>query len=219
MKNNDQKILKNFVSEIKLPKYFYAQNLMDFIDNHMIALSQVIRILNNEKPEPKHIEMLQKSKNDYENLPKISNNDLDVINYIFHFNEIINILETDVLASYGTTSNYELNSDTVGNIINHLNDVGYRITGDCPNADWIGYDRNGTKGSDNAAFCVKAVNVGKAYHNDIDEKCSNDKCQTTYDDFPSMIYYDVILFYQLDVPVLKEVMNFKMYGSTKVIFG
>lgn len=92
MKNNDQKILKNFVSEIKLPKYFYAQNLMDFIDNHMIALSQVVRILNNEKPEPKHIEMLQKSKNDYENLPKISNNDLDVINYISHFNEIINIL-------------------------------------------------------------------------------------------------------------------------------
>jgi len=133
--------------------------------------------------------------------------------------EIINILETDVLASYGTTSNYELNSDTVGNIINHLNDVGYRITGDCPNADWIGYDRNGTKVTDNAAFCVKAVNVGQAYHNDIDEKCSNDKCQTTYDDFPSMIYYDVILFYQLDVPVLKEVMNFKMYGSTKVIFG
>lgn len=133
--------------------------------------------------------------------------------------EIINILENDLLASYGSTHNYELNEKTIGNIIDHLNEVGYRITGECPSDEWIGYDRNGTEVKDNASFCVRAVNVGEAYHNDIEDKCKNGKCSTTSDDFPSMIYYDVVLFYQLDVPVLNDVMNFKLYGSTKIIFG
>ena len=38
--------------------------------------------------------------------------------------EIINILETDILASYGTVSSYEVSTDTMTKIINHLNEVG-----------------------------------------------------------------------------------------------
>ena len=133
--------------------------------------------------------------------------------------EIINILETDTLASHGITHNYEINDETVSDIINHLNEVGYRITGKCPDGDWVGYDRNGTQVSDNASFCIRAVNVSQVYHDDIDEKCSNGKCNTTYDDFPSMIYYDVALFYQLDLPIVNQMFNLKLYGSTKVLFG
>lgn len=133
--------------------------------------------------------------------------------------EIINILETDILASYGTVSSYEVSTDTMTKIINHLNDVGYRITGDCPSGDWIGYDRNGSQVSSNASFCIKSVNVSNAYRNDLLDKCKNNKCDITYDDFPSMVYYDVILFYQLDIPIISKVFNLKLYGSTKTLLG
>lgn len=126
--------------------------------------------------------------------------------------EIINILETNNINSY------ELSMSTVNDIIAHLNEVGYRITGDCP-SNWTGYDRNGTKVSNNASFCIKATNVSDAYHKNIQDICKKAGCNPTSEDFPEMMYYDVILFYQLDVPVLKEVMNFKLYGSTKTIFG
>lgn len=136
--------------------------------------------------------------------------------------EIINILETDILASYGTVSSYEVSTDTMTKIINHLNEVGYRITGDCPSG-YVGYDRNYPNDkktvSTNASFCVRSVNVSNAYRNDLLDKCKNNKCDITYDDFPSMIYYDVILFYQLDIPIISKVFNLKLYGSTKTLLG
>lgn len=133
--------------------------------------------------------------------------------------EIINIIETDVLASYGTVSSYEVTSDTMTKIIDHLNEVGYRITGDCPSGEWIGYDRNGTKVNNNASFCIRSVNVSDAYKIDLQNKCNNNVCNITHDDFPSMVYYDVILFYQLDIPIISKVFNLKLYGSTKTLLG
>lgn len=130
--------------------------------------------------------------------------------------EIINILET---VQQGNSTTYELTDNTVEEIANYLNEVGYRITGNCPSGNWQGYDRNGQKVSNNAAFCVRAVNVSDAYHNDLNDKCKNGKCNATYNDFPTMIYYDVALFYQLDVPIIKQAFNLKLYGSTKILFG
>lgn len=132
--------------------------------------------------------------------------------------EIINAIEAGVLASYSVNENYELDNNTVNNIIENFNEVGYRISGDCPEG-WNGYNRNGTKTQNDAAFCVRAVIVEEAFHKDIEEKCENGKCQTTYGDFPSMVYYDVILFYQLDIPIIKQVFDLKLYGSTKIIIG
>ena len=90
--------------------------------------------------------------------------------------EIINIIQEEKLASYGTTSDYALTSDTIDDIVEHLSEAGYRITGRCPSSEWIGYDRNGSKvTNDSAAFCIRAVDVSDSYHNDIAEKCSNGK--------------------------------------------
>lgn len=134
--------------------------------------------------------------------------------------EIINIIETEVLASYGTTQSYEINSDTISGIVDLLNQAGYRITGRCPEGDWIGYDRNGNEVMNNtASFCIRAIDVGEAYHRDIEEKCKGGKCTPTTGDLPSMVYYDIALFYQLDVPVIKDAFNLKLYGSTKTLFG
>lgn len=69
------------------------------------------------------------------------------------------------------------------------------------------------------AFCVKANDVAKAYQKDLKDKCKNNKCQITSGDYPAMIYFDIMLFYQLDIPVIKGLMTFNVYGSTKVMFG
>lgn len=134
--------------------------------------------------------------------------------------EIINILETDVLASANKVNNYELGDNTIKSIIEHLNEVGYRITGSCPdNSNWVGYDRNGAKVASNASFCVRSVNVSDAYYDDSNKKCSNGRCQPTQGDYPKMVYYDIIVFYQLDIPIIKQVFNLKLYGSTKILYG
>lgn len=131
--------------------------------------------------------------------------------------EIINILESEKLSYNGN-----LDSTTANNIVNHLNEVGYRITGDCPSGDWVGYDRSGKALSNNvsnASFCIRAVDVSEAYYNDLEEKCKKNKCETTNGDLPKMVYYDVIVFYQLDIPIIKQVFSLKLYGSTKILFG
>lgn len=136
--------------------------------------------------------------------------------------EIINILETDEIAEYGITHDYAITEDVYNRIIDNLNDAGYRITGECPNGDgWVGYTRSSYSYIDNnnASFCIKAVNVQAAYHKDIEEKCTTADCTPTAGDFPSMIYYDVAVFYQLDVPFIKELFNLRIYGSTKILFG
>lgn len=133
--------------------------------------------------------------------------------------EIINIIESAKLASPGSTYNYALEDTTIEDIVDKLNEAGYRITGKCPSG-WTGYDRNGnTVSGDQAAFCVRVVDVSEAYYEDTVDKCRNGKCDVTYGDYPSMIYYDIALFYQLDIPIINDIMNFKLYGSTKVLFG
>ena len=133
--------------------------------------------------------------------------------------EIITIIQNEKIAAYSSNASYKLSNDTSKRIAEHLNEAGYRITGECPNNDWIGYDRNGNEVTKNAAYCIKINNVSKAFYSDLESKCKNDKCVVSLDDYPSMVYYDIVLFYQLDIPVLNNIMNFKIYGSTKVLFG
>lgn len=128
--------------------------------------------------------------------------------------EIINIVEAEVLAS-NKSKEFETKKDS---IIAYFNEVGYRITGKCPNEDgWEGYDRNGASNNDKAVFCIRSVDVEDAYRQDLLEKCKNGKCTVTYDDFPEMIYYDVIVFYQLDIPIVNEILTLKLQGSTKTL--
>ena len=133
--------------------------------------------------------------------------------------EILTILETEKISSTAT-SNYKLNNATVSKIVGELQDAGYRVTGKkCPDSTWIGYNRNGNITTNEVAFCVKANDVAKAYQKDLKDKCKNNKCQITSGDYPAMIYFDIMLFYQLDIPVIQGLMTFNVYGSTKVMFG
>jgi len=132
--------------------------------------------------------------------------------------EIINVIEKNV-----KKSGDELNSEVVSKIAEHLQNAGYRTTGNCGSEDWIGYNLAGIRigeGASNAAFCVRAVDVKAAYQKDAEDKCNvSSGCQTTESGMPPMYYYDIAVFYQLDIPVLKHVLNLKLVGSTKVIYG
>lgn len=127
--------------------------------------------------------------------------------------EIINIIDSN---EYGGSSG--LSQDTVDKIIEKFNEVGYRVTGTCPDG-WIGYDLNGNTSS-NPVFCVESVNVVSGIRSDIQEKCGGGKCTpTNANDFPTMVYHNIALFYQLDIPILNKLMNFRLYGSTKMMIG
>ncbi len=132
--------------------------------------------------------------------------------------EIINIIETDSLESSNSVSSH-IDSRTSQSIADLLGDAGYRITGRCPNNDWVGYDRNGNVTSNNnAAFCIKSTDVAEAYYDDASSRCRSN-CTSIAGDYPDMYYYEVVLFYQLDIPIIGGVFNFRIYGSTKVLFG
>ena len=132
--------------------------------------------------------------------------------------EIINIIENEDVPKNLKTE--VLTSKTVQEIVDHLQEAGYRLTNKCAD-DYTGYASNGkvTKGSD-AVFCVKANDVSETMKQSAQNECSAGECYITKNtEYPTMIYYDVILFYQLDIPVLKNVMKFEMKGSTKVLFS
>lgn len=129
--------------------------------------------------------------------------------------EIINILEKENATEI---NNQKLNKTTISQIVSTLEEGGYRTTGICPD-DFVGYDRNGSETKRNASFCIKANLVNEAYMNEIRDKCKNNKCIVTGGGYPTMVYYDIKLFYQLDIPVIRNIFNFTINGSTKVLFG
>ena len=128
--------------------------------------------------------------------------------------EVINILENTNATS---VKNHKLDSKTISKIVEALENGGYRTIGSCPD-DYVGYNRKGDEVSSNASFCIKANLVSETYKNDLKNKCKNNKCVITDDNLP-MVYYDVRLFYQLDIPIIRNIFNFTVNGSTKVLFG
>ena len=88
-------------------------------------------------------------------------------------------------------------------IVEYLKNTSYRTTGTCPkvgNGDnYQGFDREGKINNRNPAFCLKAVEVGGN------------------SELPSMMYYQVVVFYQLDLPIFNNVFNFRVSGDTKII--
>lgn len=127
--------------------------------------------------------------------------------------EIINIIQNEQVV--GT----ELSQTTLEAVKDHLADAGYRVTGKCPDG-YTGYDREGNENNNSAAFCIKANDLSNAFKIDLDKKCEGiDNCSGNTEDYPTMIYYDVVVFYQLNIPVLNNLFKFKSYASTKVLFG
>ncbi len=131
--------------------------------------------------------------------------------------EIINLIESEDVNKLINLNS--LDQDLVKQITDKLADYGYRNDGECPDSSWTGYRRDGSIASGrDAAFCVRANDITRAYYADLEDKCVNNDCFAINEGLPPMVYYDIALFYQLDIP-LTNALNFRVYGSTKIIVG
>lgn len=108
--------------------------------------------------------------------------------------------------------------DAKNDIVEYLRESSYRTTGRQPDAEIINgnkrdydcYSRDGNGGSSDPVYCIARISVE-------DDACSEGaEC---FSELPSMAYYRVVVFYQLDLPVFHEFFNFKVVGDTKILYG
>lgn len=88
-------------------------------------------------------------------------------------------------------------------ITSFFNETNYRGKGNCGEG-YVGFSRNGDLISDGrgAAFCVKGVNVSESSLN-----------------LPKSTYYEIRVFWQLDLPIFSSIFNFAVKGETPVIMN
>lgn len=105
-------------------------------------------------------------------------------------------------------------------IASYLTDSAYRTNGRCPdnvtvnnlNYSYQGFTREGKlTSSGNAAFCIAMVSS----EDSITSNSCSSGCITS--ELPSMAYYRVVVFYQLDLPIFHDLFNFDVTGDTKLM--
>ena len=115
-------------------------------------------------------------------------------------NEIINIIKNQGgVCTSRTPSNSDICYNFAEQITDYFREASYRSTGECESG-WVGFDREGQIDYDNSAFCVKAVRAN------------------TNSELPNALYYQVKVFYQLDLPVINRFFEFSIYGETGRIY-
>ena len=108
----------------------------------------------------------------------------------------------------GSRDRTRLNTDCSGDetlcdILETINSYSYRQTGVCPEVDAgsqvLGFQRNGAVVSSGgvASFCIIRTPAG------LDES--------------GKYYYKIVMFYGIDIPVIKTLLNFKATGETKML--
>lgn len=124
--------------------------------------------------------------------------------------QIVNILEAN-------GGNYMEDGNLNEEIVELLESTSYRTTGKC-DEDYIGFDRTGatvTSGGD-ASVCIKEVNATEGVDKYLTNIIGEGKVAT--DDFMTGKYYQIVVFFQLDLPIVKQVYNFSSKAETKVIY-
>ncbi len=102
---------------------------------------------------------------------------------------------------------------TLQNIVDSLESNSYRQQGSCEDipfnengsvvVDMVGYQRNGDKtlSGKKSSFCIAKIDSNKS------------------EDTLKGYYYRVYVFYQLDIPVLHAIFNFRAIGETKLLYS
>ena len=127
--------------------------------------------------------------------------------------QIVNIIE----ASGG---NY-IDADSLNEeIVTLIESTSYRTTGKCPEDEgYIGFERNGSRITSNqdATVCIREVRATEGVDNYL---TGGDVLGNTVatDDFVLGSYYEVIVFFQMDLPIIRQIYNFQSKAQTKVIY-
>lgn len=129
------------------------------------------------------------------------------INHTKAFNvkdDIVKIIERD--GGFDNLNNVNAtNNDTIKKIVASLQEFGYRSHNSCPNDGggrvWYGFNREGARDDANAAFCIREI------------PANNDPA------LPNIRYYQVVVFYQLDLPIFNNLFRFQLKGDTKLLYS
>lgn len=130
------------------------------------------------------------------------------INHTKAFNvkdDIVKIIERN--NGFDSLTNVSTNNDKeiINNIVASLQEFGYRNTSKCPNDNptytYQGFDREGNKvnSGNNAAFCIREIEARSS-------------------EFDKAVYYQVVVFYQLDLPVFNNLFAFTIKGDTRIVY-
>ena len=123
------------------------------------------------------------------------------INYSKAFNVKNNIV--DIISRYEGN-----NCNSRKQIVEYLRDVGYLVSGKCSEKDTngdgmndnIGYNLNGEHVSSNKAYyCISSASTMSA--TSIEKK-----------------YYQVEIFFKIDLPIIGDLTSFRINGETEYIF-
>ena len=117
-------------------------------------------------------------------------------------NQVISIIQ----------KNGGINQEAITEIQKYMSEVGYRSTGKCDSEDISsvtnyaitqreGLQINGQKGM----ICIARHNI-------------NDNLPDTTGQFPKAAYYDIKVFFALDMPIINSVFNFNLKGSTRMVY-
>ena len=128
----------------------------------------------------------------------------------------------DEIISYieANNGNY-LNEDKSGlneKLVEKLANASYRTTGKCEDdEDTKGYSRTGEEltSNENASICIKKIKATDEVDNFLSEELDH---MVATDDFVKGTYYQITVFFQLDLPVVKQIYNFQSKGETKIIY-
>ncbi len=119
------------------------------------------------------------------------------INHSKAFN-VKNTIVKEIERAEGANLSDPESDEAIKKIVEYLKENSYRTTGRCPD-DYNGYNRDGSLDERNAAFCLKKQSVAGG------------------SDMPEMVYYRVVVFYQLDLPIFRSAFQFRVSGDTKII--
>lgn len=130
------------------------------------------------------------------------------INHTKAFNvkdDIIKIIERengfDNLVNISTNHDKEI----LKSIVATLQEFGYRTENKCPANDgvlvWVGFDRDGNRDTSNnkSSFCIREI-------------------QSNSSEMSDAVYYQVVVFYQLDLPIFNNLFRFELKGDTKLVY-
>lgn len=132
------------------------------------------------------------------------------INHTKAFNvkdDIVKIIEReDGFESLNHASSAH-DKDVIKGIVKSLQEFGYRSSSKCPSINageplWYGFDRDGNRdtSNNNSAFCIREVVAREAEAG------------------LTGVYYQVVVFYQLDLPIFNSLFNFKAKGDTRLLY-
>ncbi len=125
-----------------------------------------------------------------------------------------------------------INEKSISRINTYLNGIGYGTTGNCPDGNspgedgfatdgtWYGFVKNNNSNfiasKENVNYCIQKVTIVEPY-------CVNDTSKEVSINgpigHPRSAYYQVLVFFALDMPILRSLFNVNISGETSVVYN